>query len=155
MDGFHLAQPELERLDRQARKGAPDTFDAGGYAALLERLRAQRATDPAVYAPQFRREIEEPIAGAIGIFGVTPLVITEGNYLLFEQHGWSGVRPLLDEVWYVDLDDHRRHQRLIARHMAHGRSPAEAAIWALGNDQINAELVAATRRLADLVVAMA
>ena len=30
MDGFHLANSELERLGRHQRKGAPDTFDAAG-----------------------------------------------------------------------------------------------------------------------------
>src|SRR5262245_1678528 len=62
MDGFHLAQAELDRLGRADRKGAPDTFDAAGYVALLRRLRT--ATEPVVYAPRFHREIEEPIAGA-------------------------------------------------------------------------------------------
>ncbi|MFZ2480889.1 MAG: nucleoside/nucleotide kinase family protein, partial [Propioniciclava sp.] len=35
MDGFHLDQRVLERLGRADRKGAPDTFDATGYVALL------------------------------------------------------------------------------------------------------------------------
>jgi pantothenate kinase len=69
MDGFHLAQVELQRLGRAGRKGAPDTFDAAGYAALLQRLREQRAGDEVVYAPAFRREIEEPIAGATARHG--------------------------------------------------------------------------------------
>ena len=43
MDGFHLAQAELVRLGRRDRMGAPDTFDAAGYAALLQRLRVRRA----------------------------------------------------------------------------------------------------------------
>src|SRR5215218_11228924 len=64
MDGFHLAQAELVRLGRRDRMGAPDTFDAAGYAALLRRLKSD---EPVVYAPEFRREIEEPIAGAIAI----------------------------------------------------------------------------------------
>ncbi|MEO2095872.1 MAG: nucleoside/nucleotide kinase family protein, partial [Brachybacterium sp.] len=42
MDGFHLADVALARLGRLARKGAPDTFDAGGYVALLQRLRTAR-----------------------------------------------------------------------------------------------------------------
>ena len=79
MDGFHLAQAELVRLGRRDRMGAPDTFDAAGYAALLARLRGD---EPVVYAPEFRREIEEPIAGAIAVPRTTPLVVTEGNYLL-------------------------------------------------------------------------
>jgi pantothenate kinase len=73
MDGFHLAQVELARLGRASRKGAPDTFDAAGYVALLRRLRMQ-PPDEVVYAPAFHREIEEPVAGAIPIFPETKLV---------------------------------------------------------------------------------
>src|SRR3954449_2898091 len=76
MDGFHLAQAELVRLGRRDRMGAPDTFDAAGYAALLARLRGE---DPVVYAPEFRRGIAEPIAGAIAVAHQVPLVVTEGN----------------------------------------------------------------------------
>src|SRR5690349_8147442 len=84
MDGFHLANVELQRLGRAGRKGAPDTFDAAGYAALLQRLHDQRADGDIVYAPEFRRDIEEPIAGAIAVLPSTQLVITEGNYLLHD-----------------------------------------------------------------------
>ena len=63
MDGFHLADAELDRLGRRDRKGAPDTFDALGYAALLRRLRDDE--DDVVYAPGFERVIEQPFAGAI------------------------------------------------------------------------------------------
>ena len=90
MDGFHLAQPELVRLGRRDRMGAPDTFDAAGYAALLARLRAQ--DDEVVYAPEFRREIEEPIAGAIAVPPEVPLVVTEGNYLLAVGRGPAAAR---------------------------------------------------------------
>jgi pantothenate kinase len=96
MDGFHLAQPELVRLGRRDRMGAPDTFDACGYVALLARLRAR--DEEVVYAPEFRREIEEPIAGAIGIAPDVPLVVTEGNYLLVDDGDWAAVRPLLAEA---------------------------------------------------------
>jgi pantothenate kinase len=100
MDGFHLANVELKRLGRASRKGAEDTFDSAGYVALLGRLRAQRS-DQIIYAPTFRREIEEPVAGAIPVMPDVPLVITEGNYLLLRHGHWKAVRPLLDEAWYV------------------------------------------------------
>ena len=87
MDGFHLAQAELVRLGIRDRMGAPDTFDAAGYVALLERLRAATET---VYAPEFRRPPEEPIAGAIAVPPDTPLVITEGNYLLLDDGAGAG-----------------------------------------------------------------
>jgi len=156
MDGFHLAQVELERLGRASRKGAPDTFDAAGYVALLRRLRAQQPgeTDVGiVYAPAFRREIEEPIAGAIAVLPQTQLVVTEGNYLLLGDPPWNAVAPLLDACWYVDVDDALRRSRLVARHEQFGRSPREARDWEASTDEPNARRIAATRDRASLIVA--
>ena len=150
MDGFHLADVELRRLGRAGRKGAPDTFDSAGYVALLARLRDAAPRD-IVYAPEFRREIEEPVAGAIAVLPETRLVITEGNYLLLDRGGWEGVAPLLDDVWYVDIDDALRTDRLTRRHERFGRSRQDAVDWVAGTDEPNARLVAATRARARLV----
>jgi pantothenate kinase len=151
MDAFHYAQVELARLGRSERKGAPDTFDADGFVALLERLRV--SPDPVVYAPEFRREIEEPIANAVPVPRAVPLVVTEGNYLLVEAGPWARVRPLLDEAWYIQpADDPARVTRLIDRHVAFGRTPAAAREWVFRSDERNAELIAATAGRADLVV---
>ena len=150
MDGFHLANVELERLGRRARKGAPDTFDSGGYVALLKRLLAQQ-DDEIVYAPEFRREIEEPIANAIPVFSRTQLVITEGNYLLLEEGAWAEVKGLLDEIWYVDVDDGLRVDRLTQRHVQFGRSADDAAAWVAGTDEPNARLIEASRARASFV----
>lgn len=152
MDGYHLAQAELERLGRADRKGAPDTFDAAGFVALLHRIRAQRPGDPPVYAPLFRREIEEPVAGAVAVDAAVPVVLVEGNYLLLGDGDWAGVRDLLDACWYVGVPDDVRVERLVARHVAHGRSPDAAAAWVHRSDEANARLVAATRGRADAVV---
>jgi pantothenate kinase len=150
MDGFHLAQRELERLGRADRKGAPDTFDAAGYVGMLRRLRDPR--EGVVYAPEFRRELEEPIAGAVAVAPEVPVIVTEGNYLLLEDSPWSEIRHLLDEAWFVLTPDERRVQRLISRHIAFGRSPEAARAWVRQTDQPNAELVSTTRRRADAVV---
>ncbi len=150
MDGFHLAGLELSRLGRADRKGAPDTFDVEGYLALLRRLRAGSGTT--VYAPEFRREIEEPIAGAIAVTPCHVLVVTEGNYLLDEGAGWADVRQLLDAVWYLDIPEDERRRRLVARHEAHGATPQDARAHALGSDERNAERVRGTRSRADLVL---
>lgn len=149
MDGFHLANAELARLGRAERKGAPDTFDSAGYVALLGRLKAQQA-DEIVYAPEFRRDIEEPIAGAIAVEPRVPLVITEGNYLLLKVGHWARVRELLDEVWFVDTDDALRRARLVQRHVDFGRTPPAARDWVDGTDELNARLVAASQHLADV-----
>ena len=150
MDGYHLAQVELERLGRASRKGAPDTFDAAGFVALLRRLRAQPPGE-IVYAPAFRREIEEPVAGAIPVEADTPLVITEGNYLLLDGP-WAPVRALLDACWFVDTDEAQRDAWLLARHIAYGRTPEAARAWVDATDAPNARLIAATRGKADLLV---
>ena len=146
MDGFHLATRELERLGRADRKGAPDTFDAAGYVALLRRV---RTGDERVYAPTFVRDIEEPIANALAIDPSVPLVITEGNYLLVDVGPWSAVRALLDEAWFVDVDDAVRRARLIARHVSYGRSLDDATEWVMRSDKANAALVIATHGRAD------
>ena len=145
MDGFHLANVELQRLGRAGRKGAPDTFDSAGYVALLQRLREQRPDGDIVYAPEFRREIEEPVAGTIAVLPTTQLVITEGNYLLHDVGPWAGAAAMLDEVWYVDIDDALREARLVRRHQQFGRSAEEARAWVDSTDAPNARLIAATR----------
>lgn len=150
MDGYHLANVELARLDRAHRKGAEDTFDSAGYVSLLHRVHRQQPGE-IVYAPEYRREIEEPIAGAIPVLSDTQLVITEGNYLLLEHGHWAAVRSLLDQAWYVDVDDTLRRQRLVERHIRFGRSREAAVDWVNNTDEPNARLIAATRSKADLI----
>ena len=149
MDGFHLADTELARLGRSDRKGAPDTFDAAGYVQLLRRLLER--TDEVVYAPEFRRELELAEAGALPVPRSVPLVVTEGNYLLLDGP-FAPVRDLLTECWYVDVDADLRLERLVDRHVRHGRSRAAALQWVERTDEPNARRVEATREHADLVV---
>ncbi|MFJ4690566.1 nucleoside/nucleotide kinase family protein [Streptomyces sp. NPDC088766] len=152
MDGFHLADAELDRLGRRDRKGAPDTFDAAGYAALLRRLREEADGDDVVYAPGFERVLEQPVAGAVPVSPGTRLVVTEGNYLLLGTGAWARVRSELDAVWFCEVDEEERVRRLVARHEEFGKSHEEAVAWVRGPDRHNADLVAATRDRADLVV---
>ncbi|MET8976777.1 nucleoside/nucleotide kinase family protein [Streptomyces sp. NPDC004539] len=150
MDGFHLADVELDRLGLRDRKGAPETFDAGGYAALLRRLREERGE--VVYAPGFERVLEQPIAGVIPVAPKARLVVTEGNYLLLDTGSWARVRGELDEVWFCAPDETDRVRRLVARHEEFGKTHEAAVAWVLGTDQRNADLVAGTRERADLVL---
>lgn len=150
MDGFHYAQRELNRLGRAGRKGAPDTFDAAGYVALLQRLR-ERPAEP-VYAPVFERDLEEPVGSAVPVPPEVDLVVTEGNYLLVADAPWDAVRPCLDACWYIEEDEALRRSRLVARHVFYGKSPEQAETWTDGSDQRNADVVIASRALADRVV---
>lgn len=150
MDGFHLADVSLDRLGLRERKGAPETFDAWGFAALLARLRSR--PPEVVWAPSFERDLEQPLAGAIPIGPDADVVVTEGNYLLLDRPEWRAVRTQLDEVWYLDQDRDLRRERLLARHVAFGKSRAEAEAWVASVDDRNAELIEATRSRADRVV---
>ena len=151
MDGFHLANSELLRLGRRGRKGAPDTFDAAGYVNLMRRLKHQLA-DEVVYAPDFRREVEEAIAGAIAVFPSTQLIVTEGNYLLLQDAPWNQLPGLLDEIWYLDVPDELRRARLLARHMRFGRTEQQALAWMASTDEPNALRIAQGRSRADVQV---
>ncbi|EGX54615.1 nucleoside triphosphate hydrolase domain-containing protein [Streptomyces zinciresistens K42] len=151
MDGFHLADAELDRLGLRDRKGAPETFDAAGYAALLGRLR-EPGDGAVVYAPGFERVLEQPIAGAVPVEPAARLIVTEGNYLLLDTGAWTRVRAQLDEVWFCAPDEAERLRRLLARHEEFGKSHEAAVAWVMRSDQRNAALVAATRDRAGLVV---
>lgn len=150
MDGFHLADNQLSHLGLLDRKGAPETFDAYGYLALLRRIVAER--EHSVYAPGFERELEQPLAAAIEVPPAARLVVTEGNYLLLTEEPWPQVRRLLTEVWFVDLDPAERVERLVARHIRFGKTPEAARDWVLRSDEANARRVEAGRHLADHVV---
>jgi pantothenate kinase len=149
MDGFHLADAQLDRLGLRDRKGAPETFDVDGYAATLSRLR--EASGRTVYAPGFERSLEQPIAAATAIPPEARLVVTEGNYLLLPRDGWESVAALLDEVWLV-VSPPDRLARLLARHVAFGKDPETARRWVERVDEPNARLVESSSTAADVVV---
>ncbi|WP_104043550.1 nucleoside/nucleotide kinase family protein [Arthrobacter sp. ZGTC412] len=150
MDGFHLGNAIIDGTPLRQRKGAIDTFDAGGYLSLLRRL--VRRDESVVYAPEFRRILDEPVAASIAIPAEVPLVITEGNYLLAEQEPWKEIRSQLDEVWFVDTPHALRLSRLAERHVSFGMDRAAAEAWATGPDEANAVLIQATRPAADRII---
>jgi pantothenate kinase len=150
MDGFHLGNAIIDGTPLRQRKGAIDTFDVGGYLSLLQRLR--RRDEPVVYAPDFRREIDEPVAASIAVPASVQLVITEGNYLLAAHPAWQQVRAQLDEVWFLDTPPDLRLARLVDRHVEFGMDRPAAKEWAAGSDEANARLIESTRPAADRVI---
>ncbi len=150
LDGFHLASSVIAGTDLAARRGAVDTFDAGGFASLVERLRSD--VDRVVYAPSFERDLEEPINAAVAVRPRHDVVIVEGNYLLVDGPEWARARACLDEVWYLHTDPSLRVPRLVDRHVQSGKPRSQAEEWVRRSDESNARLIAATRHRADRVV---
>ncbi len=148
MDGFHRPNAELEAMGRLAAKGAPDTFDAEGYAALLRRLH----TGGPVLAPSFDHRRPDPVPEAIEVPAEAGLVVTEGNYLLLDEPRWRAARRECDAVWHLVTDEDTRTERLVRRHDESGKEPAQAREWVARVDQPNAVLVEAAAGAADLVL---
>ena len=149
MDGFHLSNEELVRIGLRDRKGAPETFDAPGYVAMLRRVRLSFGVP--VRVPSFDRDAEAVVPDAIEVPAGVPLVVAEGNYLLLDEGPWSSIRALLDESWYLRADA-GRVPRLIARHIAFGKPPDAAEDWVMRSDEANAARTALSEARADLVI---
>ena len=150
MDGYHLSNLQLKNLGLSDRKGAFNTFDSNGYVSLLKRINTE--TDQDIYYPVFHREIEESYAADGVVLANTKIVLTEGNYLLFDKAGWEKVAAELTEIWYININDSLRIERLVKRHEFYGKDKESALNWATGTDEINAKIVESTAARADVII---
>lgn len=135
MDGFHLDNAVLEQLGLLQRKGAPETFDAEGFVAMVRRLASSSET---VAIPMFNRELDAVIQEAATVEPEQRILILEGNYLLLEQQPWCSVQALYDETIFLNPGMAVLEERLIARWLHYGLSKAEAREKAAINDLPNA-----------------
>ena len=147
MDGFHLSNEELVKLDRRERKGAPDTFDVESFTSLIKRVKINHNIDHKF--PIFHREIEASIADEGAVPKESRVIVIEGNYLFSTDHNWGGIYSLLDHTWFIEIDDEVRVERLIARHIRYGKTPEEAEAWSRGSDEANARFIASTANRAE------
>lgn len=150
MDGFHLPQARLRALGTRDRMGAPETFDAGAFATLVEAVVASPGMS--LTAPGFDRTVEEPVPDGVRIGAAALLVVTEGNYLLLPGDDWERARARMAAVWQLRLAEEVRRERLLARHIAFGKSPAQALEWMTRVDEPNARLVQSYAARADLII---
>ena len=149
MDGFHLDNAVLETRELLQHKGAPETFDADGFVHLINRLKS----NVEVVAPVFDRQRDLAIAGAVVIPADCPVVIVEGNYLMFDEAPWSQLASLWDLAVWVDTPMPKLRGRLIQRWLSLNHSRAAATRRAESNDIPNAERIMARALPCDLVLA--
>jgi pantothenate kinase len=153
MDGYHLSNEELIELGRRNRKGAPDTFDVAAFVSLLRKVRNEINKNHTF--PIFHREIEASKEGEGLVPAGAKVVVVEGNYLFSQEYGWHEVFPLLDKSWFILIDDEIRMRRLIARHIAYGKTAQEAEEWSLGSDEMNARFIEKSANRAEKVINLA
>jgi len=149
MDGFHLDNGILDSRGHRDRKGAPNTFDVEGFAAVLSRVRTGGRD---VMIPIFDRAHDLARAGARVIGASHQCILVEGNYLLLNQAPWSELSKLFDYRIALDVDVTVLTRRLIQRWLDHGMEEAAAVIRAEANDLPNARFVAAHRLQADCIL---
>jgi pantothenate kinase len=150
MDGFHFDDYVLNARGDRPRKGAPHTFDVGGFSATLDRLALDDGSEVAV--PVFDRAIEIARAGARIIGPAKRLILTEGNYLLLKQPEWAKLANRFDLTIFLQVPEAVLERRLRARWNGYGLSADEIGHKLEGNDLPNARLVVRSSRPADIVI---
>lgn len=146
MDGFHLDNRLLEQRNLRPRKGAPETFDADGFCALIERA----ASGAAVVFPVFDRKQDIAIAGAGYVGPDTEFVLVEGNYLLFDQPPWAIITKFWTYSVWVGTPKDELTERLVERWVTEGLSKVQAIEKVQNNDLTNADIIQSNRLPADL-----
>ena len=142
MDGFHLTNEVLKKKGLLQRKGSPETFDLGGFNALLERLKNRDISqNETIYAPKFDRELDASIGSAIPILATDKCIIVEGNYLLLDKMGWSDLKPYFDLTIFIEVNEEELISRLTKRWLDLGLDEKTALKKVQSNDLLNIQLV--------------
>jgi pantothenate kinase len=121
-----------------------------------------------IWAPSFDHAVKDPKEADIGVAASVRVVVFEGNYLSLGGGGggagggagakvedgdgkgkkqtrmpvapeWKAAAELMDELWFVEVDEAVARKRLIRRHVASGiaKDEEEAARRADENDLVN------------------
>ncbi len=139
MDGFHYparyiaahtAVRDGETLPMARVKGSPETFDAVALADAVRALKAGLGRWPA-----YDRRLHDVVDGAIPVTG--KILLVEGNWLLLNEPGFSGLRDGCDYAIALWADEAVLKDRLIRRKMLGGSGEAEACAHYEGCDGPN------------------
>ncbi|MDA7981369.1 MAG: hypothetical protein MPJ79_00380 [Alphaproteobacteria bacterium] len=148
MDGFHLGNDVLRERGLLERKGAPETFDAAGFAGLVERVRGGER----VSYPVFDRDRDVVVEDGGVIDGAARVVLFEGNYLLLRDEPWGSLVKFWDVSVWLDVGLVELERRSVERWLVHGMTRGDAVVRARGVDMVNAALVIENSHPADYTV---
>ena len=127
MDGYHLTRAQLSAMPdphtAHARRGAAFTFDAAAFLKLVKEMREPLCPETGtIFAPSFDHAVKDPVADDIPIPATTRIIVMEGNYLSLGTGApeWKQAAEMMDELWFVEVDEDVARQRLTKRHVASG-----------------------------------
>lgn len=146
MDGFHRPSTELDTRRWRERKGAPWTYDTAAYQACLERFADASATGT---FPIYCRIAHDPVPGDAPVTATTRVIVTEGQYLLYDHPDWHSAADTLTHRWFLGVAPGQARAWLMHRDTAVGRTVAEAEAKYAGNDALNTKLVLGARLRCD------
>ena len=149
MDGFHFDDAVLNARGHRPRKGAPFTFDVGGFEILLKRIKIREAD---IAIPVFDRSMELSRAAADMVTDEAKFILVEGNYLLLKQSPWDRLKPLFDFTIFLNVPEPELERRLMERWHGFGFSHEKARAWIASNDMPNIRTVLNESSPADLVL---
>ena len=161
MDGYHLSREQLSAMEdpdtAHARRGAAFTFDSIAFLSLVKKLREPLCPESTtVYAPSFDHAVKDPVQNDIAIPPSYRVLIFEGNYLSLGTGApeWKEAAELMNELWFVEVDEHVAKERLISRHIIAGlaKNKEEAALRAENNDLVNGREITQGRLKVDEVI---
>ena len=132
MDGYHLTRAQLSAMpdpvNAHARRGAEFTFDGPGFLTLVKKLREPLLPESSIiHAPSFDHKIKDPVENDIPIYPTMRIIVFEGNYLSLNKSPWNKAAELMDELWFVQVDEDIAKRRLVERHVRTGVAENEEA----------------------------
>ena len=149
MDGYHHDNRLLEARGLLARKGAPETFDAGGFCEAVSSL---RSAGEEMFFPSFDRNRDMTVANSLAVAPDVKIIVVEGNYLLLRQAPWSALKAHFTVTVFLSPPLGVLEARLQRRWIEFGLDPEAARQRATRNDLVNARLVMEQSAPADILL---
>ncbi|TEB29254.1 P-loop containing nucleoside triphosphate hydrolase protein [Coprinellus micaceus] len=146
LDGWHLTRAQLDAFPdpklAHDRRGSHWTFDGPGYVDFVRSLRTEGELQ-ILSAPTFGHALKDPTPEAIAIHPYHRIVAIEGLYTFLSTEPWKAASELLDERWWIEVNEEEAQRRLIKRHVVSGvAKDEEEALWrAEQNDLPNGRFI--------------